>query len=115
MAELETLVDQQPTHERFRAQLITALYRSGRQEDALAAYRSLRAALVDAFGIEPTPALARLEQAVLNHDPALDAPTREVPATAAKVACSSQLAQHPGWRQPPGSPLRSRVRRASSC
>ena len=81
VAELETLVDQQPTHERFRAQLITALYRSGRQEDALAAYRSLRAALVDAFGIEPTPALARLEQAVLDHDPALDAPTREAPAT----------------------------------
>ena len=94
VAELEALVDQQPTHERFRAQLITALYRSGRQEDALAAYRSLRAALVDAFGIEPTPALARLEQAVLNQDPALDAPTREVPATRSEggVLASSRSA-----------------------
>ena len=75
IAELEALADEHPTHERFRAQLMTALYRAGRQEDALAAYRSLRRALVESFGIEPTPELARLEQAVLNQDPSLDAPS----------------------------------------
>ena len=74
VAELEALVDEHPTHERFHAQLMLALYRSGRQEDALAAYRALRQSLVETFGIEPTPELARLEQAVLGHDPSLDAP-----------------------------------------
>jgi DNA-binding SARP family transcriptional activator len=80
VAELETLVAEHPTHERFSAQLMLALYRSGRQEDALAAYRSLRGALVEQFGIEPTPELARLEQAVLNHDASLDAPAAAPPA-----------------------------------
>ena len=75
VGELEALVEDHPTHERFRAQLMTALYRSGRQEDALAAYRALRRELVDAFGIEPTPELVRLEQAILAQDPSLDAPT----------------------------------------
>jgi DNA-binding SARP family transcriptional activator len=74
VAELEALVDEHPTHERFRAQLMIALYRSGRQEDALAAYRALRRTLVETFGIEPTPELAQLEQAVLDHDPSLDGP-----------------------------------------
>ena len=83
VAELEALVDDNPTHERFRAQLITALYRSGRQEDALATYRALRRELVEAFGIEPTPELVRLEQAVLNQDPALDAPAPPASPTAA--------------------------------
>jgi DNA-binding SARP family transcriptional activator len=80
VAELEALVAEHPTHERFSAQLMLALYRSGRQEDALAAYRSLRRALVEQFGIEPTPELARLEQAVLNQDPSLDAPAAAPPA-----------------------------------
>ena len=74
VAELEELVREHPTHERFTAQLMTALYRSGRQDDALAAYRSLRRALVEDFGIEPTPELSRLEQAVLSQDPSLDVP-----------------------------------------
>ena len=82
VAELEALVDDHPTHERFRAQLIVALYRSGRQEDALATYRSLRRELVEAFGIEPTPELVRLEQAVLKHDPLLAAPAAGAPLAA---------------------------------
>jgi len=72
VGELEALVEQHPTHERFRAQLMLALYRSGRQEDALATYRALRATLVESFGIEPTPALTELEGAVLRQDHALD-------------------------------------------
>ena len=49
-----------------------ALYRSGRQADALAAYRSGRAAMVEQLGIEPYPAMQELEQAILRQDPALD-------------------------------------------
>jgi DNA-binding SARP family transcriptional activator len=57
VTELELLVGQYPLRERLRAQLMLALYRSGRQADALAAYRDARSALVDALGIEPTLAL----------------------------------------------------------
>ena len=67
----EELVDH-PFRERLRAQLMLALYRSGRQADALAAYRVGRAAMVDQLGIEPYPAMQELEQAILRQDPALD-------------------------------------------
>ena len=79
VAELEELAGERPTHERFTAQLMTALYRSGRQDEALAAYRSLRRALVETFGIEPTPELSRLEQAVLSQDPSLEGPAPVTP------------------------------------
>jgi DNA-binding SARP family transcriptional activator len=49
-----------------------ALYRSGRQAEALAAYRAARASLVEEIGVEPGPELARLHQAILAHDPALE-------------------------------------------
>src|SRR5207253_11049308 len=57
VGELEQFVSENPLRERFRAQLMLALYRSGRQADALEAYRGARAALVGDFGIEPTHAL----------------------------------------------------------
>jgi predicted ATPase/DNA-binding SARP family transcriptional activator len=72
--ELEALVAEHPLHERFRAQLILALYRSNRQADALEAYRAARLALVDGLGLEPGQELRELEQAILRQDPALDAP-----------------------------------------
>src|SRR5207248_1825954 len=72
VGEIEALVAEHPLRERFRAQLILALYRSGRQAEALAAYQSTRQALVDGLGIEPTPALQELERAILQQDPALD-------------------------------------------
>jgi DNA-binding SARP family transcriptional activator len=72
VGELEELVAEHPLRERFRGQLMLALYRSGRQADALDVYRRAREALVDAFGIEPTPALRELERAILTQDPALD-------------------------------------------
>jgi YVTN family beta-propeller protein len=78
--ELDALVAEHPYRERFRAQQMLALYRSGRQADALAAYRSARAAFVDELGIEPGDELRRLERAVLDHDPELAAP---VPPSAA--------------------------------
>ena len=74
--ELETLVREHPARERLRAQLILALYRSGRQTDALASYRDARRALVDELGVEPGRELQELERAILAQDPKLDAPPR---------------------------------------
>jgi YVTN family beta-propeller protein len=71
-AELEGLVQQHPYRERLRAQLMLALYRMGRQADALAAYRDARATLADELGLEPGPELRALEQRILSQDPALD-------------------------------------------
>ena len=71
VSELEPLVADHPTRERLLGQLVLALYRSGRQADALAAYRNGRAALVDSLGLEPGPALHELELQILRHDPAL--------------------------------------------
>jgi len=72
VGELDQLVDQHPFRELLRRYLMTALYRSGRQAEALEAYQHARRALVDGLGIEPSADLSRLEQAILRHDPALD-------------------------------------------
>jgi DNA-binding SARP family transcriptional activator len=72
VGELEALVAEHPLRERLRGYLMTALYRSGRQAEALEAYQDARRALVDGLGIEPSPALQKLERAILRHDPALD-------------------------------------------
>lgn len=73
VGELQELVAEYPFGERFRGQLMLALYRSGRQTDALAVYRTTRDMLIGEFGIEPTPALRSLERAILNQDPSLEA------------------------------------------
>jgi DNA-binding SARP family transcriptional activator/DNA-binding beta-propeller fold protein YncE len=74
VAELEALVAQHPYSERLRGQQMLALYRSGRQADALAAYRAAREASVEDLGLEPGPELKELERAVLDHDPRLEGP-----------------------------------------
>ena len=74
VAELEGLVAEHPLRERLRAQLMLALYRCGRQADALELYQVTRELLVDELGIEPGPALQRLEQAILAQDPSLEWP-----------------------------------------
>ncbi len=74
IAELERLVAEHPLRERLRAQLMLALYRSGRQADALAVYQRARRTLVDELGIEPSDALRQLERAILAHDPSLNVP-----------------------------------------
>jgi len=79
--ELTALVAAYPLRERPRAQLMLALYRSGRQAEALAAYRAAREVLVDALGIEPAAPLRRLELAILAQDPALDLAPSRLPAT----------------------------------
>jgi predicted ATPase/DNA-binding SARP family transcriptional activator len=72
---LRAFVDSEPLRERARAQLMLALYRAGRQSDALAEYRAARETLVDEIGIEPGPALQALERAILQQDESLAAPT----------------------------------------
>jgi len=70
--ELEALVRESPLRERLRGQLMLCLYRSGRQAEALAAYRAAREALVGDLGIEPGRELRELHQAILAQDPGLD-------------------------------------------
>jgi DNA-binding SARP family transcriptional activator len=71
VGELEELLAAHPLHERFRAQLMLALYRSGRQVEALDLYRQGRDVLVAELGLEPSPMLRELERAILAHDPVL--------------------------------------------
>src|ERR1700756_475813 len=71
LGELERLVRDYPYRERLRGQLMLALYRTGRQAEALAAYRAARSALVDELGIEPSVELRQLHEAILAQDRAL--------------------------------------------
>ena len=72
IAELQGSVADQPLRERLWQQLMLALYRAGRQGEALAAFQRCRAILDEQLGVEPGPALRRLQAQVLAHDPALD-------------------------------------------
>jgi hypothetical protein len=107
VGELEPLVAQHPLRERLRAQLMLALYRCGRQAEALAAYKATRRALVEELGIEPSSQLRGLEQAILRQDPWLEpsqapAPDRsllvvplENETLAALLAVAAPLARRP--------------------
>jgi YVTN family beta-propeller protein len=76
VGELEGLVREHPLRERLQGQLMLALYRSGRQADALERYREARRSLVEELGLEPGEGLQELERAILAHDPALGAPAK---------------------------------------
>jgi DNA-binding SARP family transcriptional activator len=86
VGELEQLATQHPYSERLRAQLMLALYRAGRQAEALDVYRDTRRLLADELGLEPGAELRELEQAILRHDPALRAPSRVRSAVAPRRA-----------------------------
>lgn len=69
LAELTVLVNRYPTHESLCGQYMLALYRSGRRGEALDAYQRLRATLVRTLGLEPSPALAKLQRSILMSGP----------------------------------------------
>jgi DNA-binding SARP family transcriptional activator len=76
IGELETLVDQSPLRERLRSHLMLALYRAGRQGDALNAYEDARRTLVGELGIDPSPALRQLHSSILRQERSLE-PARQ--------------------------------------
>lgn len=97
VAELDQLVAAHPFRERLCGQLMLALYRCGRQVDALATFSSARQRLADELGLDPGPALVDLETAVLRHDPSLLLPdewSRQPPT-------ESHVAERPPSRLPP--------------
>ena len=109
VGELDELATLHPLHEPFAQRLMLALYRSGRQGDALEVYRRTRATLSDGFGIEPGRKLHELERAILNQDPALQLARPGRQSLHRTDSCSSFLRATNGWR--PFSPWPSRLRR----
>ena len=105
IGELGALVGEHPFRERLRSCLVLALYRAGRQAEALEAYREARRALVDDLGIEPSPGLAELERAILRHDPALALPAPPAPAPSTSVGPDAAP-------EPPAAPGPPATRRA---
>lgn len=106
IVELEDLVAAHPFRERLREQLMLALYRDGRQAEALDAYRRAREEFVAELGIEPGPALQKLQQAILRQDPSLAGPLpapersilvapQDAPRLAELVAVAEPLARRP--------------------
>ena len=90
--QLEGLVREQPLRERLRGQLMLALYRCGRQADALEVYRTGRRLLDEELGLKPGVELQRLEKAILNHDPSLELPARvEPPSVSQRRRAVSQI------------------------
>jgi YVTN family beta-propeller protein len=99
VAELEAIVAAQPLRERPYQQLMIALYRCGRQSEALAVYQSARRVLVDELGIEPSPALRRAERAILEQDASLEPPPRAAPALAPGQAREKPFSRTPAIRR----------------
>jgi WD40 repeat protein/DNA-binding SARP family transcriptional activator len=91
-AELRGIVADQPTRERFAALLMLALYRGGRQAEALDVFTRTRRTLVDELGVEPGPELRRLQEAILCQDASLDAPTMgpALPLQRAVAGCGTE-------------------------
>ncbi|MEU9471523.1 BTAD domain-containing putative transcriptional regulator [Streptomyces avermitilis] len=99
--ELADLVDRHPLRERLRALQIRALYVAGRQSEALASYEDLRFRLVGELGVDPSPELSALHQAVLRHDPELT-PASTAPGSGGRA----QLSPSPRPRSDRGVPVR---------
>ncbi len=101
--ELTPLVDAHPWREELRLAHVRALYRAGRQPDALASFENYRAHLLDELGIDPSPAAAALQHAVLVQDPALDAPP---PADSGPGGAVTAPSARPARRPPSNLPGR---------
>jgi YVTN family beta-propeller protein len=105
--ELVGLIAEHPLRERARAQLMIALYRSGRQAEALDAYHAARTELVEQLGLEPGPRLRELEEAILRHDDVLSPPQTVTTAVASpaspgvrEVSSNGAETESPGRRPP---------------
>ena len=101
VSELQALVRECPLQERTVAQLMLALYRSGRQGEALGAYRQLADRLADELGIHPAGETTRLRQAILRQDPSLDRAylnPRTIPTSSWPASITSQASQIGGIR-----------------
>jgi DNA-binding SARP family transcriptional activator/tetratricopeptide (TPR) repeat protein len=101
VGELRALAAEHPLREGFRAQMMLALYRAGRQAEALEVYQQTRSLLVEELGIEPAPALQQLHRAVLAQDPSLDRPPVQRPAsiTASAAPPAPPAAVRREWRK----------------
>ncbi len=99
--ELDALLAANPLRERLHAQRMLALYRCGRQAEALEAFRRARRTLVDEIGVEPTPELSGLHDAILRHDPALDAEpsANELPHELDAMASQPMIGREPELRR----------------
>jgi len=106
VAELERLAAAYPLRERFRSQLMLALYRSGRQAEALDAYRRTRRTLAEELAIEPSPELRRLERAILSQDPALELPVTVTGAGAARAEPAAPAPEPTAPAPAPPAPMR---------
>ena len=104
VGELETLVSRHPLRERLRGQLMLALYRAGRQAEALAAYQEARREFVEGLGIDPGRDLQELERLILQHDSSLDVPSRreDEPREPLELAPEPE-SENRGW--PKGQPV----------
>ena len=107
LGELEGLIAEHPLRERLRAQQMLALYRSGRQADALGAYRNARETLVDEIGVEPGPELRHLHEQILQQDPELDLPAAAKPKRKASSSEPPPPAPPPRRPAPPAGARRS--------
>jgi DNA-binding SARP family transcriptional activator/class 3 adenylate cyclase len=95
-AELRRLVSEHPLRERLRGQLMLALYRAGRQTEALEVYREFRSTLAEELGLEPSPALGELEAAILRQDAALSSGSASVrPPSPGPAPAGTPLARRP--------------------
>jgi DNA-binding SARP family transcriptional activator len=106
ISEFAPLADEHPLRERLHGHIMLALYRSGRQVDALAHYQALRRRLADEQGLDPGQPLRELEQAILRADPSLDlepAPVASPPA-AAVPASAAPVTAEPTGSEPTAGP-----------
>jgi len=109
LPELERVLAAEPLRERLRGQLMLAMYRSGRQADALAVYADGRRTLVDELGIEPGAALKELERQILAHDVALELGPSKADGAPVPTPLLASVDRLPGNLPTPSTPFLGRT------